>query len=145
MSEAKNECVSVCASERRGGRSFRAAFCGVVVGAILVSAGPAIASKSQALVHGAGWAGKVREERFIFRQNNGPRAAVDVERNLVKVPAEYGEPFAVTMEGTDIMVWYRSPTLGVRNVRMIGNQELVHVLQADSIDPKKSVLGDGGR
>ena len=112
---------------------------GSTLGFIGTATGPAIAAKVSSFVRGGGNAGGVQEPRFIYRTNNGELQFVDVERSLLKIPHEYGEPFAVTSQDGAATVWYRSEKLGVRNVVvMTANRQPVHILQTEPITKKKS-------
>ena len=100
---------------------------GVLLGAALTGAG---GGETATLgIQGGGYAGKVREPDFAFTYNNpANRLSVTISRELFKVPEEYGEPFAVTVENSQTMVWYRHPELGVRNVILEKDRQLVHIL-----------------
>ena len=115
---------------------------GALLGFSLVAAGPAVAKGVSSMVRGGGDAGSVSEPRFIFKTNKGEPRSIEVERALLKIPTEYGEPFAVTSQDGKRIVWYRHPTLGVRNVIILQNQ-LVHVLQVEN-KVKKSELSETG-
>ena len=123
-------------SARRGARiasSLPAFVIGGFLGIVLFASAPAIARTAAQWVNGGGGAGSVTEPPFLFTENNGPKRAIQVERSLVKLPPDYGEPFAVTSSGVSQIVWYRHPELGVRNVVVQGDRRLVHLLEIESL------------
>ncbi len=122
--------------------SFSSLAIGSLLGITLVAAGPAIADTASQLVRGGAAAGKVAEPRFIYTENNGPIGFIEVERSLVKLPLDYGEPFAVTSISGNQSVWYRHPELGVRNVIIQGDRTLIHLLKMETI--KKSEAPTSG-
>ena len=112
---------------------------GSTLGIFATATAPAVAAKVSSYIKGGGEAGEVREPAFVFKRNNGKLNVAEVERQLFKIPHEYGEPFAVTSTDNGAMVWYRSEKLGVRNVVLLtGQRQPVHVLQVDPITKKKS-------
>jgi len=103
------------------------ALSGIAVVSLLLAA-PAAAQSAIQWVRGGGFAGKVVEPRFVYTHNEGEKLSVDTSRELFKVPEEYGEPFAVTVANNQQIIWYRSTSLGVRNVIIESDRRLVHLL-----------------
>lgn len=88
------------------------------------------------IANGAGGAGVVKEPAFIYTHNEGRKLAVETSRELVKIPSDYGEPFAVDTVNGQTVVWYRSDELGVRNVVLLSDRDLFHLLPRESLTPK---------
>ncbi len=106
---------------------------GAMLGATLAMTGPAMAQIATQWISGGGFAGKVAEPAFLYNHNDGPKLVVATQRDLFKLPDDYGEPFAVTSVNNKTVVWYRNPELGVRNVIIEGDRRLVQVIQRPSL------------
>jgi len=109
------------------------ALLGAVVSSLVILAAPAVAQTAVQWIRGGGFAGKVVEPKFVYTHNEGEKLAVETSRELFKVPEEYGEPFAVTVANNQQIVWYRSTSLGVRNVIIENDRRLVHLLPRSNL------------
>lgn len=124
-------------------RSLRAALAGALLGAaamtLVAVAAPAAAQSAVQWIKGGGFAGSVSEAKFAYTHNDGGKLAVETNRDLFKVPDDYGEPFAVTVANNQQIVWYRSNTLGVRNVIIESDRRLVHLLPRPNLLKSEAV------
>jgi len=99
------------------------------IGAVVALAlAPAVGQQTPALIRGGGHAGVETEPTFRFTTVGGNRGRADFDRALLKVPASYGEPFAVTVEGKRATLWYYGRDGSVRNVILSDDQTLVRVV-----------------
>ncbi len=99
---------------------FLAAAAGVAAGALLASPG-ARAQHRPGLAEGAGHAGS-EKRTFAYSTVGGADAKVTTERQVIRVPADYGEAFAVTpLSERRVAVWYRAPDGTVQNVVIHGD------------------------
>jgi hypothetical protein len=112
-------------------RSWRQT-CGAValgaVAAFALTGSPATGQQTPALVRGGGHAGVETEPTFRFQTLQGNRSQADYDRAVLKVPAYYGEPFAVVAgTGGRQVIWYRADDGSLRNVIVGDDRSLVRV------------------
>jgi hypothetical protein len=88
---------------------------------------PAQSQQTPALIRGGGSAGVEKEATFKFSTIGGRPASADYDRNLLKVPAHYGEVIAVTQAGKRPILWYRGQDGSVRNVILGDARTLVRI------------------
>ena len=70
----------------------------------------------------------VARESVRFTSLGGKALKADFDRNVLKIPSSFGEPFAVTPgRRSEVVVWYRARTGEVRNVILSDDRSLFRI------------------
>jgi len=95
--------------------------------AALALSRPAHSQQTPSLIRGGGSAGVARES-VRFTSVGGKALKADFDRNVLKVPSSFGEPFAVTPgRRSEVVVWYRARSGQVRNVILSDDRSLFRI------------------
>lgn len=117
-------------------RSLELALAGALGAALAWLAPDAPAARGQgetpALVRGGGSAGVEKEPSYRFTTLSGNTAGAQFDRNVIKVPAYYGELVTIVNGGRQPVLWFRAADGSLRNVILSDAQSLVRLVREAS-------------